>query len=218
MKKKIFTVLVTISLISGLAACAKNDNNANATPTTAPVTNDQNTTDPTVAPTTAPTEAPTVASIESPLALLQKVWDSYGEDERFAAAGGDFSAENSVMDAPGVYGMDNVEMLDSTFGISATNAAKIDSVASLMHMMNANTFTCGAFHLTDASEISAFSESLKNDVLNRQWMCGFPDILVIISVDDYVISVFGNEELVNTFKEKVTTVYPNATILADEFI
>lgn len=36
--------------------------------------------------------------------------------------------------------------------------------------------------------------------MGRQWMCGFPDKLVVISVDDYLVSVFGNEELVNTFK------------------
>lgn len=47
-------------------------------------------------------------------------------------------------------------------------------------------------------------------------MCGFPEKLVIVTVGQCVISVYGNENLVNTFRDKLlacstaTTVYDEA--------
>ena len=54
--------------------------------------------------------------------------------------------------------------------------------------------------------------------MGRQWMCGFPDKLVVISLDDYLVSVFGNEELVNTFKDKLTQTYENAKVISEDGI
>lgn len=47
-------------------------------------------------------------------------------------------------------------------------------------------------------------------------MCGFPDKLVIVKVDDYVISFFGENEIVETFKTKLTAAYTSAETLCDE--
>ena len=41
----------------------------------------------------------------APLDLLNTVWDSYAEDEKFFAIGGDFSEENTKENAPGTYTM-----------------------------------------------------------------------------------------------------------------
>lgn len=43
-------------------------------------------------------------------------------------------------------------------------------------------------------------------------MCGFPDKLVVITVDDYVVSAFGNGELIDNFKAKLTAVYKSAVV------
>ena len=83
---------------------------------------------------------------------------------------------------------------------------------ALMHMMNANTFTCGAFHVTKSEDVTAVADSLKENILKRQWMCGFPDKLVVITVDDYVVSAFGNGELIDNFKAKLTAVYKSAVV------
>ena len=37
-------------------------------------------------------------------------------------------------------------------------------------------------------------------------------------VDDYLVSVFGNEELVNTFKDKLTQTYENAKVISEDGI
>ena len=69
-------------------------------------------------------------------------------------------------------------------------------------MMNANTFTAGAFHVASSSDVDAVVSDLKDNVMSRQWMCGFPDKLVILTLGDYVISCYGAEDLVDQFSEK----------------
>ena len=150
--------------------------------------------------------------------LLTTVWNSYEEDEKFAIAGGDMTEENMTEDAPGTFGITDADELDRMLGFPAADAEKIDNAASIMHMMNANTFTCGAYHLKNADDVKSVAADLKENVMGRQWMCGFPDKLVVISVDDYLVSVFGNEELVNTFKDKLTQTYENAKVISEDGI
>ena len=155
-------------------------------------------------------------AIGSALGLLTTVWDSYGEEERFAAAGGDMSEENMTMDGPGKFSVSDAAALDTTLGFPEAAVDKIDDAASLMHMMNANTFTCGVFHAKDDGGISALAGQLKDNIMGRQWMCGFPDKLIIVKVDSYIVSFFGNTQIVDTFSSKLTTVYPSGEVLFDE--
>ena len=150
--------------------------------------------------------------------LLATVWNSYEEDEKFAIAGGDMTEENMTEDAPGTFGITDADELDRMLGFPAADAEKIDNAASIMHMMNANTFTCGAYHLKNAEDVKTVAADIKENVMNRQWMCGFPDKLVVISVDDYLVSVFGDEELVNTFKDKLMQTYENAKVISEDGI
>jgi len=147
--------------------------------------------------------------------LLSNVWGTYSEAELFPIGGGDY--ENVVMDAPGKYDVSKAEEMDSVLGLPQSSAAMIDDAASMMHMMNANTFTCGAYHLTDASKQQAFADALKENIMNRQWMCGFPDTLLIASVgDEYVVSAFGNAEIMEIFKTKLTAQYEAAEVMYEE--
>lgn len=152
------------------------------------------------------------------LTLLTTVWDSYGEDERFPVMGGDYSEQNMVNGAPGTYGLEDTSMLDSSLGLPEASASMVDQAASLIHMMNANTFTCGVFHVSSADNLSAVADSLKENILAREWMCGFPDKLVVITVGGYVISAFGNEELIDTFKTKTLAAYESAKLVYEQAI
>lgn len=156
--------------------------------------------------------------IADSLALLTTVWDSYTEDEKFPAAGGDY--ENNVMDGPGGIDISTLEAdeLDYLLALNAEGAALIDDAASLTHMMNANTFTCGAFRAQKAENVETLAKSLRDNIQQRQWMCGFPDKLVIFTLDRYVVSVFGKEEITNTFRDKLTACYPSAVIAYEEAI
>ncbi len=197
MKKKILC-LICVMMIAALAGCKNKDGGEGSNAAT----------------DSQAGEAVTV-DVADATELLTNVWSSYGEAELFPIGGGDF--ENVVMDAPGKYDVSKAEEMDSVLGLPAANATMIDDAASIMHMMNANTFTCGAYHLTDASKQQAFADALKENIIGRQWMCGFPDTLLIASVgDEYVVSAFGNAEIMETFKTKLQAQYDAAEVMYEE--
>lgn len=156
--------------------------------------------------------------IKSPLDLLNTVWGTYKDEEKFSAAGGEMTEDKVVMDAPGEHGVADAALLDSSFGFPPAAADKIDAAASLVHMMNANTFTCAAYHVKNADDISEITGSLKDNVMQRQWICGFPDKLVVVTVDDYIVSFFGENEITDTFKTKLTTAFSSAEVVIEEAI
>ena len=147
--------------------------------------------------------------------LLNMVWDEFDESQKFAAMGGDFS--NPVDGAAGIFNVADVENLTYMLYIPTESVAMVDEAASLIHAMNANTFTGAAFHLTDAADADALVEALKTNILNTQWMCGFPDELVIYVVNgEYVVSAFGNAEIMENFKTKLSEIYGEGAVLAAE--
>lgn len=154
-------------------------------------------------------------SVKDATELLSTVWNSYSEDEKFPVSGGDM--ENGNFEGPGAFQTDDGEVLDSVLGLPQDMVDKIDGAASLMHMMNANTFTCGAFHVKKAEDITGLAAALRDNMQARQWMCGFPDKLVVIQLDQYVISMFGKTP-VDTFRDKLLSAYPDAVILHEEAI
>lgn len=159
------------------------------------------------------TELP-AASSSDPLSILNTVWGTYSEDEKFPAAGGDY--EHAVDGAPGSFDVSDGDSLAYQLTFPAGDAGLIDSAAALTHMMNSNTFTCGAFHVASKDNVSQLAQDLRSEFQGKHWMCGFPDKLVVASMGQYVVSVYGNEELVNTFRDKLKGSYPSVTVLYDE--
>ena len=147
--------------------------------------------------------------------ILEDVLAAYEEDEMFAIAGGDY--ENMVMDAPGTVNVADGETLDALLGFPAASAGLLDDGASMMHMMNQNTFTAAVYHVAKADDVKTVADAAKENIMNRQWMCGFPDDLVICSVGtNYVAVVFGAEDLVDNFEEELAEVYTSTKTLYDE--
>ena len=186
--KKLVALLLTVTLTLSLTACGGGK--------TAGTTKDD-------------TEGKTAVDI------LTDVWAAYEEDEKFAIAGGDYNT--MVPDAPGAVDVSDGETLDALLGFPAASAGLIDEGASLMHMMNQNTFTAGAYHVTKSEDVQAVADAVKENIMNRQWMCGFPDDLVVYSVGtNYVLAVFGAEDVVDNFEDALETVYASTKILYDE--
>lgn len=152
----------------------------------------------------------------SALNLLSTVWKSYKDDEKFPAAGGDYSEENMRENAPGKFGTSDSGALQSTLAVPEDSAELISSAASLTHMMNLNTFTAGSFKIKEKDDVDKFAEAMKTSIENRRWVCGFPDKMVIITVDKYVVSVFGAADLVDTFKSKTLKAYKTAEVYCDQ--
>ena len=162
---------------------------------------------------------PSGGSAEQPadaLALLQTVWTSYAESDKFDVAGGDFDEQNATEGAPGRFGVQDGDQLDNELAFPAADAGKLTDAASLVHMMNANTFTAGAFHVTNTADVETVVSDLKENILSRHWMCGFPDKVIIATLGDYVIACFGADELVDTFSAKLAAAYTGVTVVCDE--
>lgn len=179
-------------------------------PTPTPV---QPTPAPTPDPTPAPTETP--SSSGSALDILNAAWSGMSDDDKFPAVGGDFSEENMVSDAPGKYALTDSAEADRTLGLPTDWFDKVDDAASLIHMMNTNTFTCGAFHAASADDAASLAAALKTNILARRWMCGFPDKVVILTADEYVISIFGYTDLVDSFAAQLVA-NAGASIVSDD--
>ena len=199
--KRIIAILMTAMMMLAVASCSTAENTGSS---------DTNATEST-------TEKPQV-NIASPVELLNKVWESYAEADKFAAAGGDMTEANMNMEGPGVYGLEDAEGFAATTQFPAASISKIDSAATLVHMMNANTFTGAAYHVVNADDMETLATEVKDSVMSAQWMCGFPEKLVIVTVGDYMVSYYGNGEIVDTFTTDLKTAYPEATVVVEEAI
>lgn len=151
--------------------------------------------------------------VNSATGVLESVWAAYAEDEKFAIMGGDY--DSNVADAPAKFNHENAEYMESMLVIPPEAAALVDDAASMIHMMNANTFTAGAFHLADVNNEEAFVSAVKERVMDNHWLCGFPEKLVIVSDGSgYVVTAFGNGEAIDNFKTKLTEM--GGTVVAEE--
>ena len=152
---------------------------------------------------------------DSPVEVLTKVWETYGEDEKFFAMGGDYN--NIVDNAPGAFDIADAEGLDAMLGYPQASVAMIDSAASLVHAMNANTFTAGAYNVTETDEAAMLISDIEDNISNRQWICGFPDTLVVIQVGkNIVVTAFGVAGIIDNFKSKVLEVYEGAEVSVEK--
>ena len=160
----------------------------------------------------------TAEAAGNPLDVLNKVWDSYTDDEKFPAAGGDMSEANMKDDAPGNVALDDADTVAYLTSFPADMVDKLDAAASLMHMMNANTFTCGAFRLKDAADADAVCAAIHDGRNYKQWMCGFPDKMFIATSGNLIVAVYSDEELVNTFRDKLAAADASFTAVYYEAI
>ena len=209
--KKIATILTALALVLSFAACGKTDKKPDSTSDASQTENTTVTTEP-----TTDTSAPETDAASDPKALLDAIWNNYKEDDKFPAAGGDYDEVNMVDGAPGNVGLADADSVEHLTGFPAASIGEIDAAASLFHMMNGNTFTCGALRLTDAGKLDEAAKEIRDYIMAKQWMCGFPDKLIVVSVDNYLISCFGAEDLVNTFRDKLQAAYSGAVVITDE--
>ena len=142
------------------------------------------------------------------LSILTAVWNTYSDDEKFPA----------TEDAPISMDISSTDNYSYLLTFPAEDASLIDGVASLTHMMNLNTFTCGAFHAVSTQDVAKLADDLHTAIAGKHWMCGFPDKMVIVTLDQSVISLYGHEDLVNTFRDKLQAAYPSASIAYEEAI
>ena len=189
--KKFLSLVLALTMVLSLAACGA----SNAEPTTP--------------------AADEIAGPVSALEILENVWAGYGDDEKFPIVGGNMEA--NIMDAPGNYDMAYAENMTYNLLVPAEQLTNVAEAASMIHMMNANTFTCGAFKLAEGVSAANFGAAMQAAVQGNMWMCGFPERLLIQSIGgSYVVVAFGINDAMTPFAAHLAEAYPNAETLADE--
>ena len=149
--------------------------------------------------------------------VLNAVYELHKEEEKVPAMGGDLS--NPSIDAAGTLNLENKEEIEMNYCLSEEELAHVDDGASLLHAMNANIFTGAAFHLTDQIDPLKFADGIKENISQKHWLCGVPGKLFIQDIGNgYVISVFGDSQIVDTFKKYSLELFDGSEILADENI
>ena len=217
--KKLIALLLALTLVMGLVACGETN-----APETTGATIENNGESVTPEDTDIDIPLDTEEEIEIPLDttpaasngasdLINAVWAAIPEDKKFFAMGGDMN--HMADNAAGVYDLAD-EGLTSTLLIPADQIANVDEAGSLVHAMNLNNFTCGAFHVT--GDAAAFAEAMHKAISTNQWICGMPEKLLIAIVDEYVIACFGINDAVNPFETAFGTVYPDAEVKYNEAI
>jgi len=192
--KKIIAMLLALATVFAFAACGNNANTAGTTE--------------------AKVDVP-----ESALVILETVWNSYAEEEKFFAMGGSYDEDetknNMVDGAPGKYDLAN-EGMTTTLMAPADQLANITDAASLMNGMMANHFTGAAFRVTDAA---AFAEAMHTSIASAQWICGMPEKMIVVIVGgEYVVAAFGLATNIDTFASKLSAAYPGAEVKYNEAI
>lgn len=127
--------------------------------------------------------------------VLNAIWDQ--TEEKFPAYGG--SIEESVADAPGKLLLTDTDTMTYTLLIPESVQGQIVDAATLMHMMNANTFTGVAMKL-DGMKVEDAANQIKDAFMNNQFVCGIPDKIVVATLGDYVVYAYGAADIVDDFK------------------
>ena len=187
--KKLFSLILALTMVFAMTACGGNS----AQETTG----------------IPPQEMP-----GSALEVLETIWNDYSDDEKFPVIGGSMAAP--VDNAPGAYDLAD-ENVSFSLLIPAEQLANVTEAASMIHMMNANTFTCAAYKLADSVSAADFGTAMKDAVMNNQWMCGFPETLLIRNFgDSYVVVAFGVNDAMTPFEKHFSAVYPGFETLVNE--
>lgn len=203
--KKILSVLLVLVMVLSFAACtpAGNENTGNTEENTG--STNENSTNESLSDEVVPASA---------LEVLENIWALYGENDKFFAMGGDYN--NIVDNAPGAVDVSTTDFLTGNLIVPEAETANITDAASLVHSMNANTFTGAAYCVSD---VNAFASAMQTAIQGNQWICGFPEMLLIASVGGgYVVVAFGHGDAVGPFQAKLAEAYPAAEILVNEAI
>ena len=206
--KKILALVLALTMVAAMAACTPATNN-DAT---------NSTTEATTEATTGTTEnnAPVLGG-DSALELLTNIWTAFPEEGKFPVMGGD--AENPNWEGPGSVTLPGAEGNALwNLNIPDDQLPNIAEAATMIHAMNTNTFASCALKLVDGADEAAVAKAIADGILGTNWMCGFPERMIIVSVSDYLVVAFGHEMNVTNLVNAINTVDANAQVLHNEAI
>lgn len=161
------------------------------------------------------TEIQPVLQITDAKELLTKVWAAYGEDEKFGVVGGHYEAYTEG--APAKYDLTKTEDMEEVFCIPTQTISLVDDAATLQHERNIINFSAAAYHVKEGADRQKLIDDIKNMTLNKEWIYGHPDRLMIFTVgEEYIVTVYGKTKMLEEFQAKLQSVYEASELMLDE--
>lgn len=137
--------------------------------------------------------------------ILLTVWAQFDEIN-LDVMGGHYS--NPAMGAPSKYDLSQSTDLVQMYCVPESQLMIIDDAATVIDLYNAARFTASAFHLTDATSQKVFVEEMKKQIAENTWHGEVPEKLFVVGIqEDYVVAVYGREELVDVFEKVLVKTY-----------
>lgn len=155
-----------------------------------------------------------IMSETSSVDLIQNAWDLMEEDNKFPCFGG--SIENSVDGGAGEVQISDTNMLINTLLVPDDVQKCTVEVASLVHMMNTNTFTSAAIKL-DGMDAEEAADKICDSFMNTQFMCGVPEKISLAVCGDYVVYAYGEAVNVDNFMNCLNSVYVPSKVIDKKY-
>ncbi len=159
-------------------------------------------------------EAETVVMTDT-VTVLETIWDTYAEDEKFYVVGG----LDMTSDGPAAVDLTDTEMLDIMCHIPEEQAGYLTEAAMFSNAMNGVEFTAVCAMAGDEKDVDSAIAAIREAVINYEgYFPKAPDALEIVHSGKFIIYFFGNEDSVATFDKHMLEVYANVTVDCSEKI
>ena len=213
--KKLIALVMALAMLATFAACGttgenKGENNENKETTTEnigeDITNnlageDEETGE--QEETQESTEDTTTAND-----IMDYTWGMIPADQMPNVIGGHYS--NEFTGAPASYELSYEDELAAMLMIPENQIENVIDASTAVHLMNANSMTLGMVKLAEGTDMKAFADDVYKTISENQWMCGFPEKLVIAQIhEDYVFIAYGLTDLLDLFTQNLYDSWSN---------
>lgn len=204
--KKLIALMMAFAIVASFAACgAKNETeNIQNTQNSTTVPEDDIAIEENIGGTIANTGdyKPQIDNNTAALDLLDPIWMGLGGEHQPASYGGHFSEEYTS--GPATYDLTYVEDLAGVLLLPVDQLDSIEEAATVVHMLNANSLTAGVVKLKEGTDVKAFADAVADRISNNQWMCGFPEWMSVIQINDNALFIaYGLYDLVTPMVENM---------------
>lgn len=143
--------------------------------------------------------------------LLTEVYNGFDEDYQFPVAGGSSDAMNE--EGPGAFTVGDGVELNQSMHFPMEYMGNIEEAATMFHLMNANTFAAGAYKID--GDMKEIADAFVDEIDKTQWICGFPEVFVVVKAGDYMVSAFGDSDLIDEFVKQIESKVANTEVIVN---
>ena len=195
--KKLIALMMALAIVASFTACGGKNEPENTTETTTMpeegISIDEN-----IGGTLANTGdyQPQISSDSTALDLLDPIWMGLGGEHQPASYGGHFSEEYSS--GPATYDLTYADELAGVLMLPTDKMDSVEDAATVVHLLNANSMTAGVVKLKEGTDVKAFADAVADRISNNQWMCGFPEWMAVVQINDNFLFIgYGLYDMIN---------------------